>query len=96
MKGPLGKEIAWTAEMTKDDAGKRIGWRTLEGDVMNSGQITFAQMPDQQTQVTVTMMYDPPAGKLGDLGAKILDDPEERVEKDLRAFKNYVEKNQTT
>jgi uncharacterized membrane protein len=92
MKGPLGKEIEWTAEMTRDEIGKRIAWRTLEGDVKNSGQITFESLPNDETQVTVMMMYVPPAGKLGEVGAKLLDDPEERVEKDLRSFKSYAEK----
>lgn len=91
MKGPLGKDIEWTAEMTRDEAGKRIAWKTLEGDVKNSGQITFESLPDNQTQVTVLMIYIPPAGKVGEVGAKILADPAERVEEDLKAFKKYAE-----
>ncbi len=91
MKGPFGIDIEWTAEMTRDDEGRRVAWRTLEGDVQNSGQVTFHELPDQQTQVTVLMKYIPPAGKLGKIGAKLLADPEERVEKDLNAFKQYAE-----
>jgi uncharacterized membrane protein len=93
MEGPLGKDIEWTAKMTRDEAGKRIAWQTLEGDVKNSGQITFEDLSNNETQVTVTMIYIPPAGKLGEIGAKVLADPAERVEKDLYAFKKYVEQN---
>lgn len=92
MEGPLGKDIEWTAEMTRNEENKRIAWKTLEGDVKTSGQITFNRLTNDETEVTVLMQYVPPAGKLGEIGAKVLMDPAERVEKDLYAFKDYAEK----
>jgi uncharacterized membrane protein len=92
MSGPLGKEISWTAETTRDDEGRRLAWRTIEGDIKISGQVTFAELSHNETQVMVKMNYVPPAGKLGDIAAKIFANPDEKVEKDLRMFKEYAEK----
>ena len=91
IEGPLGKEIEWTAEITRDDAGKRIAWRSITGDVQNSGQVTFNELPQGETQVTVQMQYVPPVGKLGALTAEIIEDPSKQVEKDLQNFKQYAE-----
>jgi uncharacterized membrane protein len=91
MKGPLGKEITWTTETTRDEQARRIAWRTLDGDIKTSGQVTFTPLPDDQTQVTVMMQYVPPAGVVGSTLAKVFDDPAGRVEKDLYGFKKYAE-----
>lgn len=91
MKGPLGKEISWTTETTRDEQDRRIAWRTLDGDIKTSGQVTFTPLPDDQTQITLVMQYVPPAGVIGTAVAKAFDDPAGRAEEDLRNFKKYVE-----
>jgi len=92
MSGPLGKEISWEAETTKFEEGKRIGWSSKEGQgVTTSGQVTFNQLPNDQTDVTVMLQYVAPAGKLGEALAHLLVDPGGRLENDLRKFKAYAE-----
>jgi len=93
VEGPLGKDIRWNAETTKLEADKRIGWNTKdeEGNVTTSGQVTFNQLPENQTEVTVMMQYDPEGGKVGEAVAKIFANPEKRVEEDLENYKKYIE-----
>jgi uncharacterized membrane protein len=95
MEGPLGKKIEWEAETTRLEEGKRIAWSTKdrddENDITTSGQVTFNQLPDNKTEVTVTLHYVAPAGRLGNIAASIFADPEDQLEKDLRNFKKYAE-----
>lgn len=91
MKGPLGKDISWTTETTRDEQDRRIAWRTLDGDIKTSGQVTFTPLPDDQTQVTLMMQYVPPAGMVGAALAKTFDNPAGRAEADLYNFKKYAE-----
>ncbi len=92
IKGPLGKDFEWTAEITRFDADRRIAWRTLEGDIKTSGQVTFQDLPQNQTELTVMLQYVPPAGKVGGVLAKIFADPREKITEGLRDFKAYVER----
>jgi uncharacterized membrane protein len=92
MEGPLGKDIEWDAETTRMDPNTRIAWNSRDGgDITTSGQVTFKQLPNDQTEVTVTLQYVPPAGALGEVVAKLLKDPEKQLEEDLSNFKAYAE-----
>lgn len=91
VKGPLGKDFEWTAQITRFDEDRRIGWKTLEGDIKTSGQVTFKDLPQNETEMTVTMQYVPPAGKFGDAVSKVLSNPREKITEGLREFKAYAE-----
>lgn len=94
MKGPLGYEAEWDAETTRMETDKRIAWRSLDTDATNvktSGQVTFNELPDNQTEITVTMHYVPPAGVAGEVVAELFANPERRLEQDLENFKRFVE-----
>jgi uncharacterized membrane protein len=92
MEGPLGKDLEWDAETTKLEQNKRIAWNSREsGDIKTSGQVTFNQLPQGQTEITVTLQYVPPAGKLGEFVANLFSDPKKRLDEDLKNFKSYVE-----
>jgi uncharacterized membrane protein len=95
--GPLGKTLEWDAEITRLEANKRIGWNTKDrgGDLTTSGQVTFNDLPQGQTEVTVLMQYEPKAGLAGDIVAQILGNPEKKLEEDLSNFKSYIEGNQS-
>jgi uncharacterized membrane protein len=95
MEGPLGKTVEWDAEITKLEENKRIGWSTKdrEGDLSTSGQVTFNPLPNNETEVTVLMQYEPKAGIVGDIIAQVLGNPEKKLEEDLRNFKSYIEGN---
>lgn len=93
LTGPLGASIKWTAEMTRLEPNKRIGWSTKDnaGTLTTSGQVTFNSLPQDRTEITVIMQYQPAAGKAGEVVAKLLADPEKMLEEDLRNFKAFAE-----
>lgn len=93
VSGLLGKDFTWTAEMTRIEENKRIGWSTKDRNdsVTTSGQVTFNPLPDGQTEVTVVMNYSTPAGRAGNALADLLANPEKRLEEDLRNFKSFAE-----
>jgi uncharacterized membrane protein len=92
MEGPLGTKVEWEAETTLMEQDKRIAWNSKDrSSVTTSGQVTFNALPNNETEVTVMMHYDPPAGMAGDMVAKFFGNPEKRVEEDLQNFKRYAE-----
>lgn len=92
MEGPLGTSFKWDAETTTLEPNTRIAWNSRDGgDIKTSGQAVFTELPTGQTQVTVTLQYVPPGGTVGEAFAKLLENPEGRLEEDLGRFKAYVE-----
>jgi uncharacterized membrane protein len=91
--GPLGKTVEWDAETTRLDEDQRIGWNTKdhEGAITTSGEVVFAELPNDLTKVTVTMNYSVPGGKVGEAVVQLFSDPAKRLEEDLNNFKAYVE-----
>ena len=96
--GPLGAKVEWVAETTRMEPNRRIGWNTKDNasTVTTSGEVIFTELGNYQTEITVTLKYNPPAGALGEAVAKIFSNPEARLEEDLKNFKNYVEGRPTT
>src|ERR1043165_1094371 len=93
-KAPAGKTVEWDAEVYNEKEGELIAWRSLEGaDVDNAGSVRFEHAPDGQgTVVRVTLKYDPPAGKIGSLVAKLFgEEPSQQIEEDLQRFKQVME-----
>jgi uncharacterized membrane protein len=92
MSGPLGINIEWDAETTRMENNARIAWNSRDNStITTSGQVTFTDLEGKQTEVTVTLQYDPPAGLAGDVVAKLFSNPEKRLEEDLQNFKHYAE-----
>ncbi len=96
MDGPLGQTVEWDADTTTLETNKRIAWNSRDGgDIITSGQVTFTPLEHEQTEITVTLQYVPPAGKLGELAAKLFSNPEQQLDEDLRHFKGFVEGTQS-
>src|SRR5687767_9658192 len=92
-KGPAGSSVAWDAELTGDRPGELIAWRSLEGsDVANTGTVRFLDAPGGRgTEVRVSLTYDPPAGKIGTVIARLFgEELGLQVSKDLRRFKQVM------
>lgn len=91
--GPLGVTVQWDAEMTRQEENKRIAWNSKDasGTITTSGQVTFNALPQNETEITVTMQYTPPGGKVGELVAELFSNPEARLTEDLRNFKSFAE-----
>jgi uncharacterized membrane protein len=90
-KGPLNTHLEWYAQITRDDPNKRMSWKTLKGDIQTSGQVTFLDLPKNETQITVTVKIVPPIGKIGETIGTLFTDPFKRINEDLSNFKEYAE-----
>jgi len=92
MEGPLGRRVEWDAETTTMEPFSRIAWNSKQlSDMKTSGQVTFSPLSHGETQITVTLHYDPPAGWAGDVIAELFGNPEGKLNADLRNFKAYIE-----
>lgn len=92
-KAPFGSSVEWEAEVTSDQPNERIGWKSVEGsDIPNSGVVEFLPTSTRGTEVKVVLTYEPPAGKIGSLIAKLFgEEPSQQVADDLRRFKRLME-----
>lgn len=93
VKGPLDKSVEFDAKTTEMDPSRGIGWNTVDGEVMTSGEARFEEAGPDRTRIELTMNYaDPPGGKVGEAVASILSDPEKSTREDLENFARIVER----
>ena len=93
VKAPAGKTVEWDAVITEEAKDRFIAWASEEGaDVPNSGRVDFRNVGARGTVVTATILYDPPAGTVGKLIAKMFQrEPAIQARRDLRRFKQLME-----
>ena len=94
VKAPGDTTVEWTAVITEEREGEVIAWASEEGaDVPNSGRIDFRDAQGGRgTIVTATILYDPPAGIIGKVIAKMFQrEPAIQARRDLRRFKQLME-----
>jgi uncharacterized membrane protein len=60
----------WDAVNENWQPDRQVGWRSTDG-LKNNGTVMFQSEGANQTQVTVTINVDPPAGVLGDAAEKL-------------------------
>src|SRR5690606_19321997 len=93
-RAPAGRTVEWHAEVTHDEPGRRIAWRSVEGsEVAHAGSVRFEPAPaGRGTEVHVSLEYTPPGGVLGARLARFLkEEPEHQIQEDLRHFKQWME-----
>ncbi|MCC6491691.1 MAG: DUF2892 domain-containing protein [Pirellulales bacterium] len=93
-EGALGKSVEWDAEIFNDVENEMIAWRSLPGgDVDTAGSVHFRALGENHgTVVTVSMKYDPPAGKVGAWIAALTGSGlEKKLDDDLRRFKQSMD-----
>lgn len=93
VKAPGGKTVEWDARITEDRPNELLAWASEDGaDIANSGRIEFRDAGTRGTVVTATIAYDPPAGTIGKLIAKMFQrEPAIQARRDLRRFKQLME-----
>ena len=93
VKAPGGRVVEWDAVVTEERENEYIVWAAEEGaDVPNSGRIDFRDAGARGTVVTATILYDPPAGVVGKVIAKLFQrEPAIQARRDLRRFKQLME-----
>lgn len=93
-KAPAGTTVEWEAEIVEDVPNDFISWRSMPGaTVPNRGSVSLRPAPgDRGTEVLVSLTYEPPAGAIGALVAKLFgEEPGQQVMSDLRRFKQIME-----
>jgi uncharacterized membrane protein len=92
VKGPLGVSVEFDAKTTEMDPERGIGWNSIDGQVQTSGEVRFEEVAPGRTRIDVTMNYaDPPGGKLGEVVADAVSNPERNMREDLTNFARKVE-----
>jgi uncharacterized membrane protein len=92
VEGPLGRSVEFDARTTEMSPERGIGWESVEGEVETSGQVRFEEVAVGRTRIDVTMNYaDPPGGRIGELAANALSNPERQMREDLENFARKVE-----
>lgn len=91
VKAPADRTVSWDAEIVADEPARLIAWEG-RGDVRNAGRVEFRDAGARGTVVTATIAYDPPAGAIGQLVAKLFRrEPSVQAAHDLRRFKQLME-----
>ena len=93
VKAPAGKTVEWDARVVDEADDSFIEWASEPGaDVPNGGRVEFRDAGARGTVVTATIRYDPPAGVVGKLIAKLFQrEPAIQARRDLRRFKQLME-----
>ena len=93
-QGPLHSQLKWEAEITEDQPGRRIAWRSLPGSqISTSGRVEFKDDPGGRgSTVRAEVQYANPLGRLGQgLITALGKNPNFVVKEDLRRFKALIE-----
>jgi uncharacterized membrane protein len=92
MKGPAGVPIEWDAEITNDDGGRLIEWRSTPGSTLQiSGIVRFKRKHSRGTKVHVTIQYKTPGGIIGEALANLLRQrPDKKVDAGLRTLQETL------
>ena len=92
VKAPAGQNVEWDAVVTDEAEGQHIAWKAQNADVPNSGRVEFRDAGQRGTVVHATIVYDPPAGVVGKLIAKMFQrEPNMQARQDLKRFKQLME-----
>ena len=91
-KGPAGMRVEWDSEIVNDIPGELIAWKTVgEPDVAHAGSVHFKPVAGG-TEVKFIMDYEPPAGRLVAVAAKVMgESPDQKIRSDLKRLKMLFE-----
>ena len=90
---PFGMDVEWEAETTRFEPNRRVAWRSVRGDVEMEGEVTFQETRRGTTLMRVRVGFEPPAGRLGSLFARLFgNNPDAQMEEELRNFARMAER----
>ena len=93
-KAPAGMTVEWDAVIHNEIENELLAWKSVgDATVPNAGSVHFADAPGGRgTELRVLLEYDPPAGMVGRVVAKLFgEEPGAQVREDLRRFKSAME-----
>jgi uncharacterized membrane protein len=93
VEGPGGIPVSWNAEITRLVPNEVLAWKSLPGSVVpNAGTVQFTSTEEGGTRVDIQLSYDPPAGALGLMAAKLFGaDAKSQMDEDLLRMKTFLE-----
>lgn len=94
VSAPGGKTVEWDSVIDEDRPNELISWTsTPEAGIKNAGRVEFRDAHGGRgTEVTATILYAAPGGKLGTLIAKLFQrEPKVQARRELRRFKQLME-----
>lgn len=91
--GPAGLPVEWDSVITARRPNEVLAWRTVPGArVEHAGIIRFRPLDEGTTRLDIQMTYNPPAGALGHVFARIFGaDPKREMDEDLLRMKVFLE-----
>ena len=91
-RAPAGNCVEWDSEIVNEIPGQLIAWKTVgEPDVAHAGSVHFTPV-NGGTEVKFVMDYEPPAGRLVAVAAKVMgESPDQKVRSDLKRLKMLFE-----
>ena len=91
--GPAGAPVEFDSIITIDKPNRRLAWKTVPGSaIQHAGMVGFRSNADRSTRVHVRLTYNPVAGALGHIIAKLLGvDPKKQMDDDLLRLKGFIE-----
>jgi uncharacterized membrane protein len=96
VSGPLGKSVEWDAEITEISPNQRIAWKSVgDVDVGNAGAVRLDDRGGR-TNIEVSLEYNPPGGKSGELVVELVKDPDKQVRLAVDGFRQVVEAGRLT
>jgi uncharacterized membrane protein len=92
-----GQTLEWESEITDDDPGRAIHWRSVDCPVPHQGVVRFSDVPGHWgTEITVEMRYMLPRGERGEIARRMLGDPQQELAEDLQRFKQTLARQDET
>ncbi len=93
-RAPAGRTVEWDAVIHNEVENELLAWRSLPGTtVANAGTVIFRDAPGGRgTEVNVELQYNPPAGVLGAVAARLWgEEPGQQIQDDLHRLKQLLE-----
>lgn len=85
------KNVEWDSEIQNDEPGKRITWRSINGELENAGEVVFEKAPGGRGTM-VTELQEFRMGKLESAWKTLVDrNPKQGIRESLRNFKALAE-----
>ncbi|MBV9886750.1 MAG: SRPBCC family protein [Acidobacteria bacterium] len=85
------RTIEWNSEILAAVPGRRLAWRTVDGDVMQAGEVVFEPAPGNRGTL-VTLLQEFQIGKLANAIASLVSrNPKQTAIENLRHFKSLAE-----
>ena len=85
------KTVEWDEELMQDEPGKRLAWRTVEGESYNAGEVIFEEAPAGRGCL-ITYLQEYGQGKLKTaLDTLTNRNPKQAAIENLRHFKAFME-----